>query len=68
MSVPRFGPLPSVDATWPAGRPVDPCPLTSLRRVPESVGAVSEGWTPFLALSKSNRRDDLCLLLLLKQL
>lgn len=56
MPVPGFGPLPSTHAAWPAG----PCPLSSLSRsVPGSAGVVTEGWSPFLALSKHNSKGGM---------
>lgn len=57
MPAPEFGPLPSAGATWPAGPRVDPRPPTSPGcSVPGSAGAVTEGWSSFLA--SSNRRKD----------
>lgn len=56
--MPEFGPLPLAGAAWPPGPPADPRPPTSPGcSVPGSAGAVTEGWSPFLA--SSIRRGDI---------
>lgn len=60
MPVKEFEPRPSADATWPSGLPADRRLLTALSRsAPGSAGGVTEGWTPFLALTMKKGRNVL---------